>query len=58
MKEDLNQLFKFFGKIAKTKDVNRGGMGLGLTISKLILQQLDGEISVTSQPGKGSVFSF
>ena len=36
-REDLSQLFRFFGKLAKTKDVNQGGMGLGLTISKLIL---------------------
>jgi signal transduction histidine kinase len=35
---DLTQLFKFFGQISKSKDINRGGMGLGLTISKMILQ--------------------
>ena len=37
-REDLNKLFTFFGKISKTKDINKGGMGLGLTISKMILQ--------------------
>jgi signal transduction histidine kinase len=36
--EDLKKLFQFFGCIAKSKDINRGGMGLGLTISKMILQ--------------------
>jgi signal transduction histidine kinase len=36
--EDLDKLFKFFGKISKTKEINKGGMGLGLTISKMILQ--------------------
>ena len=41
---DLKLLFKFFGQIAKSKKLNRGGMGLGLTISKMILQQLKGEI--------------
>jgi signal transduction histidine kinase len=35
--EDLKKLFQFFGCIAKSKDINRGGMGLGLTISKMIL---------------------
>jgi signal transduction histidine kinase len=36
--EDLHKLFKFFGQITKSKNINRGGMGLGLTISKMILQ--------------------
>ena len=53
---DLAQLFKFFGYIAKSKKINRGGMGLGLTISKMILQQLGGEISVSSIHNKVSVF--
>ena len=35
--EDITKLFRFFGKISSTKDINKGGMGLGLTISKLIL---------------------
>ena len=38
--------------------MNKGGMGLGLTISKMILQQLNGEISLVSEPGVGSIFSF
>ena len=33
-------------------------MGLGLTISKLILQQLYGDIKVSSKAGVGSNFSF
>ena len=33
-------------------------MGLGLSISKMITQQLGGEISVTSKPDVGSIFSF
>ena len=37
-KEDISKLFKLFGKMTSTKDINRGGMGLGLTISKLIVQ--------------------
>ncbi|TNV84633.1 hypothetical protein FGO68_gene14129 [Halteria grandinella] len=55
---DLNKLFKFFGTLAKTKDINRGGMGLGLTISKMIIQQLGGEINVRSIPDEGTEFSF
>ena len=56
--DDLEKLFKFFGCITKSKDINRGGMGLGLTISKMIIQQLQGDISVKSEPNKGSTFSF
>ena len=46
---DLNLIFKFFGQIKKSKNINRGGMGLGLTISKAILLQLGGEINVESE---------
>ena len=55
---DLAKLFKFFGCITKSKDINRGGMGLGLTISKMIIQQLKGDIEVKSEPNKGSTFTF
>ena len=33
-------------------------MGLGLTISKMIIQQMGGEVNVTSELNKGSKFSF
>ena len=56
--EGLSKLFKFFGCLTKTKDCNRGGMGLGLTISKMIIQELGGDISVSSEQGKGSTFTF
>ena len=55
---DLNLIFKFFGQIKKSKNINRGGMGLGLTISKAILLQLGGEINVESEYQKGSNFKF
>ena len=35
--EDQTKLFKFFGKLKKSSNINKGGMGLGLTISKMIL---------------------
>lgn len=55
---DLNKLFKFFGCLAASKTINQCGMGLGLTISKMIIHQLGGQISVTSLPGQGSNFTF
>jgi signal transduction histidine kinase len=36
--EDIEKLFKFFGQATSNKSINRGGMGLGLTISKMIVQ--------------------
>jgi signal transduction histidine kinase len=33
-------------------------MGFGLTLSKMILQELGGEISIKSKPKKGSTFTF
>ena len=57
--EDMPKLFSRFGKLARTADVNNEGIGLGLTIVKLIVQQHNGDVNVES-PGvnKGSTFSF
>ena len=55
---DLTKLFKFFGKLQSSKNINKGGMGLGLTISKMILQAMQGNIIVESRHKKGSKFTF
>jgi two-component system sensor histidine kinase KdpD len=34
------------------------GTGMGLAIAKAIVEAHNGSVSVTSQPGRGSVFSF
>ncbi len=36
--EDIQKLFQFFGKLENSKKVNKGGMGLGLTISRMIIR--------------------
>ena len=50
-----------FEKFRQVKDISRGrptGSGLGLTITKKIIEHHNGKIWVESEPGKGSVFSF
>lgn len=51
-------MFSFFGTLANSKEINRAGMGLGLTISKMIIQTLGGEITLKSNFGAGSEFIF
>jgi signal transduction histidine kinase len=49
-----------FEKFAKARDRNTGrpsGSGLGLTISRHIVEHHDGRIWVVSPPGKGATFS-
>ena len=56
--EQKQKIFKRFGKIEEnTKKLYRGA-GLGLAISKNLVEMLDGEIWVESQINKGSTFSF
>ena len=38
--------------------MNVHGIGLGLTISKKIVEQFDGEVNFESIEGEGSTFSF
>ena len=55
--EEIKKLFQFFGRVASSKHLNRGGMGFGLSISKMIIQQLNGTISVKSEVDRGSTFT-
>ena len=52
-KEDLGKIFDPFFSTKKYGE----GVGLGLSISYGIIRNHGGEITVDSEPGKGSVFS-
>ena len=56
--EDQKKLFKMFGFLDTTKEINTKGIGLGLHICKLICEQFDGDCTVESQVGIGSKFTF
>jgi two-component system sensor histidine kinase/response regulator len=56
--EDLPDLFNLFGMLECHADMNRGGSGLGLSIAKSLAEHLGGQMTVTSEYGKGSKFTF
>jgi signal transduction histidine kinase len=43
---DIPNLFTLFGKLKGCKEINANGVGLGLSICKLISKAFDGDIEV------------
>ena len=56
-KENEKNIFKLFGSHKQNK-VNTEGIGLGLMISKMIVEHFDGIINFTSEYKKGSIFYY
>lgn len=54
----MGKLFKLFGFLDTTKELNTKGIGLGLHISKMICCEFGGDIVVHSEWGKGTNFTF
>ncbi|WP_428331444.1 ATP-binding protein [Mucilaginibacter sp.] len=58
-KNDLPHIFEEFSQVANAqKSTRHKGTGLGLAICKKIIELQGGRISVKSEPGQGSEFSF
>ena len=55
--EDLDTIFSSFSQVNKKKNKNVEGTGLGLTITKSLIEIMGGTISVESEYKKGSTFT-
>jgi signal transduction histidine kinase/CheY-like chemotaxis protein len=55
--EQLDKLFDEYTRFNTESNRTTQGTGLGMSITKHLVNMMDGEISVESEPGKGSVFT-
>ena len=56
--EKLGEIFESYAQATADTTRKYGGTGLGLAICKKLVELQGGNIAVTSEPGKGSVFTF
>jgi two-component system NtrC family sensor kinase len=55
--EQMGKLFQEFSQASSSTASKYGGTGLGLAISKRFCQMMGGDITVKSEPGRGSTFT-
>ena len=56
--DKIGHIFNIFYQVDSSHTKRYQGTGLGLAIVKKMLEAMGSEILITSEPGKGSVFSF
>ena len=56
-KENIAHIFGRFYHLERSGDDLFGGIGLGLAITRQVIQQHQGNVDVESEPGKGSIFT-
>ena len=55
--DQMGKLFQEFSQASSTTASKYGGTGLGLAISRRFCQMMGGDITVESEPGRGSTFT-
>ena len=55
--EDMQRLFDEFTRVDEKRNINIEGTGLGLSIARSLSRAMDGDITVKSEYGKGSLFT-